>query len=88
MNTITVTVRREPYRLTIRPDSGSAISEPAAMASSTSPSWEGSRLNRSRYWGIRDAQVAKANPVAMKAAYVARTPARTVRSVSVEMSVT
>ena len=67
-------VRRDPKRPTIEPESGSATSEPAAMPSSTSPSSAGSRSRRSRTCGILEAQLANANPVAMKAAYVARTP--------------
>ena len=71
---MTWTVRREPKRATNGPARGSEMTEPAAMASSTRPSSAEERPRRSRTWGISEAQLAKAKPVAMKAAYVARTP--------------
>ena len=65
---IAVTVRREPSRCTMSPASGSAISEPAAIASSTRPSSAELRSRSSRTCGMRDAQLAKAKPEPMKAA--------------------
>ena len=53
---------------TITPDSGSAITEPAAIANDARPSSDGSSWSRSRTWGIRDAQLANAMPEAMKTA--------------------
>ena len=76
---ITVTVRREPNRETIGPESGSAGTDPAAIASSTRPSADGPRSRRSLTCGMRDAQLANANPAAMNAAYVARIAASTAR---------
>jgi hypothetical protein len=74
-----VTVRREPKRETIGPESGSAGTEPAAIASSTRPSADGSRSRPFFTCGMRAAQLEKANPVAMNAAYVARMAASTAR---------
>jgi hypothetical protein len=50
------------------PDSGSAMTEPAAIANNTRPNSDGSRWSRSRTWGMRDAQLANAIPEAMKTA--------------------
>ena len=50
------------------PASGSAISEPTAIASSSSPSSAELSSSWSRTCGIRDAQLAKANPEPMNAA--------------------
>src|SRR5215207_2918848 len=74
---VAATVLREPKRPTTGPDDGSAITAPAAMVSSSSPSWEGSRSSRSLTCGIRDAQLANAKPVAVNATYVARFAAPT-----------
>ncbi len=57
-----VAVRREPQRATIVPDSGSATTEPSAMASSSRPSADGSSPSRALTWGMREAQLAKPNP--------------------------
>ena len=62
------TVQREPKCPTITPDSGSAMTEPAAIANNTRPNSDGSRRNRSRTWGMRDAQLANAIPEPMKTA--------------------
>ena len=64
---IDVTVRRVPNRAMMAPDISSASTEPTAMASRTSPSSAGVRCNRSRTWGMRDAQLAKTNPFTMNA---------------------
>ena len=50
------------------PDSGSATSEPSAADSRIKPSWAGLTPNSSRNCGIREAQLAKANPFTMKTA--------------------
>jgi hypothetical protein len=60
-------VRREPKRVTIGPDSGSPMTEPAAIASSSSPSCEGSSPRRSLTCGIREAQLANPKPLAANA---------------------
>jgi hypothetical protein len=65
---IAMTVRDEPIRVTTGPESGSASSEPAAIASSTRPSAPESSPRLSRTCGIRDAQLANANPDPAKAA--------------------
>ena len=62
-----MTVVRELSFCTIRPASGSAISEPTAIASSTRPSSAELRCSPSRTCGIREAQLAKAKPQTMKA---------------------
>ena len=61
------TVRRELNRLVSAPARGRDTSEPAAMASYTSARAAGLRCSVSRTWGIRDAQLAKANPEAVNA---------------------
>ena len=61
-------VRREPKRLTIVPARGNESNEPAAIASNTRPSSAGRRCSRSRTCGMRDAQLANANPAKMNAA--------------------
>ena len=48
-----------------RPDSGIAVTEPTAIASSTSPSFCGVSSSSSRICGIRDAQLANAKPLRM-----------------------
>ena len=50
------------------PASGIEISEPIAIASSTSPSRCGLSSSPSRTCGIRDAQVANMKPLRMKTA--------------------
>jgi hypothetical protein len=77
---IAATVRREPMRWITVPDRGRASTEPAATESSTRPSAAGSSSSRSRIWGIRAAQLAKAKPAPMNATDVARTAARTAPS--------
>ena len=62
---ITPTVRAVPSRPTIRPDSGIELTDPTAIASSTSPSDRGVSSSASRTCGIRDAQLAKAKPLRM-----------------------
>ena len=62
---MTATVRASPSRVTTRPDSGMAITDPTATHSRSSPSCAGLTAKRSRTWGIRDAQLAKANPLPM-----------------------
>ena len=74
---VAATALREPKRPTTGPDDGSAITAPAAIASSSRPSSEGSRPSRSLTCGIREAQLANANPVAVNATYVARFAAPT-----------
>jgi hypothetical protein len=49
------------------PASNSAVTDPAARVSSTSPSSAEVRSSRSRTCGIRDAQLAKAKPQPMNA---------------------
>ena len=63
-----VTVRREPNRLTTTPAMSSAVIEPAAMVSRTSPSVAGARCRPSRTCGMREAQLANAKPQPMNAA--------------------
>jgi hypothetical protein len=53
--------------VTTGPDSGSAVTDPAATASSSSPSCDGLSSSRSLTCGIRVAQLAKAKPFAAKA---------------------
>ena len=65
---IAPTVRAVPIRWTTTPDSGIESTEPAAMASSTSPRLLGDSCSTSRMLGIRDAQLANANPLRMKTA--------------------
>ena len=65
---ITATVRAVPSRATTRPDSGIEITDPTAIARSTSPSVRGVSSSASRICGIRDAQLANANPLRMKTA--------------------
>jgi hypothetical protein len=62
---MTATVRASPNRLTTRPDSGMAMTDPTAMHQRSSPSCAGVTSRRSRTWGIRDAQLAKARPLPM-----------------------
>ena len=62
------TVQRDPKCPMTTPDSGNAMTEPAAIANNTRPHSDGSRWNRSRTWGMRDAQLANAIPEAMKTA--------------------
>lgn len=64
---IIVRVRRDPSRVITGPESGREITDPAALARSTSPRLAGVSSSASRTWGIRDAQLAKANPAAMNA---------------------
>lgn len=68
---MTRTLPREPKRLTTGPDNGSATTEPAARLSRTKPSAAGSRLSPSRSWGMREGQLAIANPEQPKATKVA-----------------
>ena len=49
------------------PASGIAMIEPAATASRISPSCDGVAASASRICGIRDAQLAKENPLPMNA---------------------
>jgi hypothetical protein len=65
---IAVTDRRDPNRPTSGPDSGSAISEPTAIADRIRPSRDGSRCRWARTCGIRDAQLEKAKPSPAKTA--------------------
>ena len=74
---MSATVRRVLMRWIRTPVSGSASTEPAAMASSTRPRSPGVRRRPCLTCGIRDAHDANANPAPMNAAYVARTAAFT-----------
>ena len=64
---ITVTVSRVFRRWMMNPDSGRAMTEPAAIASRTRPRAAGERPRWTRTWGMRDAQLAIPKPDAMKA---------------------
>ena len=63
---ISVIVRDAPSRATTVPASGRAISEPAAIESSSSPRLAGLSRSPSRTCGMRDAQLAKAKPAPKK----------------------
>jgi hypothetical protein len=65
---ITATVRAVPSRPTTRPDSGIEMTDPTAIARSTSPSVRGVSSSASRTCGIRDAQLANAKPLRMNTA--------------------
>jgi hypothetical protein len=73
--------RRAPNRWTIQPESGRAMIEPTAPTSTSRPISEGSKPRRSRTSGIRDAQLAKLNPLRKKTAYTAFAACRTTREV-------
>ena len=64
---ITATVRESPSHVMTSPDSGVAIVEPTAVHSRISPSTPGETRSPSRTCGMRAAQLAKMNPLAMKA---------------------
>jgi hypothetical protein len=64
---IMATVRESPSHVMTSPDSGVAIVEPAAVHSRMSPSTPGEIRSPSRTCGMRAAQLAKMNPLAMKA---------------------
>ena len=66
MSDITSTVRRSPILVMTSPDSGIAMVEPIAMLSRMSPSTPGDTRSWLRTCGIRAAQLANANPAAMK----------------------
>ena len=61
-----VIVRAAPARATTVPASGSAISDPAAIDSSSSPRLPGLSSRPSRTCGMRDAQLAKMKPAPKK----------------------
>ena len=60
------TVRAGPSRATTTPASGIDTSDPIAIASSTRPRPRGESPSASRTCGMRDAQLANANPLKMK----------------------
>src|SRR3954466_749469 len=74
---IPAVVRREVHRLTRAPDSGIAMTEPAAIESSTRPSSDALSPRWVRTCGMREAQLAKAKPAPMNATDVARAAVRT-----------
>ena len=59
--------RAAPIRVTTIPASGIAMSEPTATASKIRPSSDGVACRASRICGMREAQLAKLNPLPMKA---------------------
>ena len=61
------TLRAVPKRFTTMPARGIATIAPRAMASRTSPSSDGVACSSSRIWGMREPQLAKQNPLPMKA---------------------
>ena len=63
-----VTTRRDPKRWINGPDSGSPTTEPTAIANSTKPSSVALRSSCPLTCGIREAQLAKANPLTTNAA--------------------
>ena len=65
---IALTVRAVPSRPTTRPDRGIEVTDPTAIARSTSPRLRGVSSSASRTCGIRDAQLANAKPLRMKTA--------------------
>ena len=71
------TVRATPTRLITTPADGSASTDPALIAISTSPSRDGVRSRESLTSGIREAQLAKVTPAITKAAITARWALRT-----------
>ena len=60
-------VRASPKRPTIVPASGMLVIDPAATHSRMKPSCAGLTARLSRICGMRDAQLAKANPERMNA---------------------
>jgi hypothetical protein len=68
MRAMSAIVRAVPSRPTTTPESGIELTDPTAMASSTRPSERGDSSSASRTCGIRDAQLANANPLRMKTA--------------------
>ena len=62
-----VIVAVAPMRVTMMPASGSEITEPTAIESSTRPRLPGSRASACLTWGMRAAQLANAKPEALKA---------------------
>src|SRR3954451_19806585 len=76
---ITATGPAVPSRAPTRPDSGMELTDPTARARSTSRRARGESPSASRTCGIRDAQLANANPLRMKTAYTAPVARRTAR---------
>jgi hypothetical protein len=62
------TVTRGPNRVTTGPASGSATTDPAAVASNTKPSCDAFKPSSCLTCGIREAQLAKQKPMLTKAA--------------------
>src|SRR6476646_7572399 len=73
------TVRAGPSRATTTPASGIDTTDPIAIASSTRPRPRGESPSASRTCGMRDAQLANANPLKMKTTYTAAVARRSTK---------